>query len=91
MHSNLSFKGVIPVKVYMNGNIVKDNETVHKACLEAVKVISGPLSDTPKFKPAAAQLSTMDNGYNYFRAYYGYANKNNCNHYPWLKVVRRQV
>ncbi len=75
MQSNVAFTGVIPVKVLLEGKPVNNTKIVHKTCNEVVKILSGPLCDTPQFKPAAAQLATADSDYNFFRAFYGYASK----------------
>ncbi len=72
VNNNISFSGVIPVKVILDGKETLNKKIVHKACQNAVKGLSGPLREKPDFKVAAAQLSVMDNDYKYARAFFGY-------------------
>ena len=77
INSGISFKSVIPVKVIVNGEEVKDEDTIRKGCNAFIREISGPIykSENPNIRPAAATLSTMDPHYNYFLAYTkGYKN-----------------
>lgn len=70
--NNVNFTGVIPVRVFKEGQEVLDKDIVHKTCLKVVQGLAGPLCEKPEFKATAAQLAVMDNDYKFARAFYGY-------------------
>lgn len=72
--NNVSFKGVIPVRVLQNGQEVFEKNVIRKSCLKAIKALSGPLHENPQYKPIAAQLAVMDSDYSYIKAFLGYSN-----------------
>ena len=71
--NNISFTGVIPVRILKDGKEVFDKNIVRKACLEVIDGLAGPLKDKPEFKSPAAQLAAMDSDYKYVRAFHGYS------------------
>lgn len=81
---NISFNGIIPVKVSVRPLIqehlfdlrpTKDEKLVQKTCNRVVNILAGPITRTPKYDKVARTLAELDKDYSYLRALRGYCTK----------------
>ncbi len=70
--SSLSFTGVVPLRVYIDGREAIDSENIQKGCRKLIEVLAGPVKNDELKTKIATKFAHFDKDYDYARAKNGY-------------------
>ena len=70
--SSVSFTGVVPVRVYIDGREAIDSQNVQKGCRKLIELLAGPLKNNNHAQKIGRRFAQTDKDYNYARAMTGY-------------------
>lgn len=83
--SALSFTGVVPLRVYIDGREAIDSENVQKGCRKLIETLAGPVKDDEQKTRIARKFALFDKDYDFFRAKNGYK----CKVYEKGRLVKK--
>ncbi len=69
--NSTSFKGVIPIRVYIDGMETFNEKNIKSANRQLIKLLAGPTKDNEKAIRISRKLSLRDPDYDFQQAYYG--------------------
>lgn len=73
--SKVSFTGVIPTRVFIDGKEAIESSNIQKGCRKLIEVLAGPIKNDLKAQSIAKKFAAVDKDYSYFRAINGYKQK----------------
>lgn len=83
--SKVSFTGVIPTRVFIDGKEAAEIQNIQKGCRKLIEVLAGPIKDDTKAQKIARKFAAADKDYSYSRALNGYKQKV----YQHGKIIKR--